>query len=552
LWEEPSPAPPFDAGPDVLVVCYAATAEASVYLALCWALPIRILDLHAEYRWLLSWFKMPGYGQLDAMDAFGLTHMDEFLKADMRAVCCRGGPFSWVEKREILAYCEEDVNGLAALFDKVEPSLQWPQALARGRYTAALAHVERAGVPLDHELHPQLRKHREGIRRELIDQAGEEFGVYDGEHFDTDSFERYLTSQDIRWPRTRSGRLITRNETFEEMLEAYPQLRPLQELRSALNQLKDDGGLTVGKDGRNRSGLRPFGASTGRNAPSTTKFVFGKSVAFRSLIQPGPGKGLAYVDWQQQEFGIAAILSGDGNMRQAYLPGDPYLSFAVMAGAIPPSATRESHAEVRELFKTAMLAVNYSMGPRSLARRLGRFRAHARELFGLHRHVYAAYWRWAEQVQDQAMLTGRLQTVFGWQVLVGPQTNWRSRRNFPCQGNGSEMLRLAVCLTVERGVQVVAPVHDALMIEAPLEFIDEAVRETRRAMKEASQAVLDGFPLRTTVSVVRHPDHYRHARGAGFWALLMDVLERVEIAVASHVARPILPLLLFVFVFVFI
>jgi hypothetical protein len=198
------------------------------------------------------------------------------------------------------------------------------------------------------------------------------------------------------------------------MADIYPQLRPLHELRSGLNQLKEDGGLTVGADGRNRSSLRPFATSSGRNAPSTTRFIFGKSVAFRSLIKPEPGWALAYLDWCQQEFGIAAVLSDDHNMRQAYLSGDPYLEFAKQAGAVPSSATREEYSDVRELFKVCMLAVNYSMGPTSLARRLGKPLAYARELLTYHHQVYRRYWRWVEMVQDQAMITGRLQAVFGW------------------------------------------------------------------------------------------------------------------------------------------
>ena len=69
--------------------------------------------------------------------------------------------------------------------------------------------------------------------------------------------------------------------------------------------------LAVGGDGRNRTMLSPFGTVTARNAPSTTKFIFGPSVWLRGLIKPAEGYGLAYIDWSQQEFAIAAALSGD-------------------------------------------------------------------------------------------------------------------------------------------------------------------------------------------------------------------------------------------------
>jgi DNA polymerase-1 len=53
------------------------------------------------------------------------------------------------------------------------------------------------------------------------------------------------------------------------------------------------------------------------------------------LIQPPPGCGIAYIDWQQQEFGIAAALSGDPLMLAAYRSGDPYLKVARQSGRFP-------------------------------------------------------------------------------------------------------------------------------------------------------------------------------------------------------------------------
>ena len=67
------------------------------------------------------------------------------------------------------------------------------------------------------------------------------------------------------------------------------------------------------------------------------------------------------------------------------------------------------------------------------------------------------------------------------------------------------MLRLACCLATERGIEVCAPVHDAILICAPIERIEEVVAAMRAAMNEASRAVLDGFEIRTDAHVVRLP-----------------------------------------------
>src|SRR5205085_503441 len=117
----------------------------------------------------------------------------------------------------------------------------------------------------------------------------------------------------------------------------------------ALGQLRLNE-LAVGPDGRNRCLLSAFGARTGRNQPSNSKFIYGPAAWLRGLIQPQPGRAVAYIDYEQQEFGIAAALSGDPAMMEAYRSGDPYLAFAKQAGAVPPDGTKKSHGAVRDLF----------------------------------------------------------------------------------------------------------------------------------------------------------------------------------------------------------
>ena len=233
---------------------------------------------------------------------------------------------------------------------------------------------------------------------------------------------------------------------------------------------------------------------------------------------------MAYVDWSQQEFGIAASLSGDAAMIDAYQSGDPYLAFGKQAGRIPPDGNKRTHGADRELFKACVLGVQYGMEAESLARRIGMPSAYGRELLRLHRETYPSFWRWSDGAESHAMLLNRLHTVFGWTVRVGPDANPRSLRNFPCQANGAEMMRLACCLATERGVNVVAPVHDALMVEGPADAIDDVVARTQEAMAEASAIVLAGFRLRSDVKIVRWPDRYIDGRGLGFWGRVVSLL----------------------------
>jgi hypothetical protein len=343
--------------------------------------------------------------------------------------------------------------------------------------------------------------------------------------FSTQRFAQYLAHHDIPWPRLPSGNLSLDDDCFKEMARAYPmEIGPIREVRHTLSQLKLHE-LAVGRDGRNRCLLSAFGSRSSRNQPSNSAYIFGPSTWLRSLIKPEPGRAVAYVDWSQQELAIAAYLSGDPAMQEAYQSGDFYLTFAVMAGAAPSDATKVTHAAVREQFKTVCLGVLYGLSEHGLARRLGVPLSTGRLLLQHHKDVFRRYWAWSEQVEMQGMLGGTLRTVFGWQMHTSAHANPRSLRNFPMQANAAEMLRLACCLCTEQGIQVCGPVHDALLVEASDDEMEAVVAQTQALMQEASLLVLPGFPLRTEAKIVRYPERYQDPRGVQMWETVQSILE---------------------------
>jgi hypothetical protein len=523
-------APPYATGPDTLFVAYYASAELGCYRVLGWPMPPRILDLFTEFRLATNGVPPPGGASLlGALAYFGLDTIGATEKRELQEAI---GKDAWRDRftqDEILDYCESDVVALTRLLAAMAPRIDLPRALLRGRYMAASAAMEHAGTPIDVETLTRLRERWTDIQDDLIAGIDIDYGVYEGRAFRSERFARWLIANNIPWPRLESGSLALDDDTFRQMARAYPSVSPLRELRSSLSELRLND-LAVGKDGRNRTILSAFRSRTGRNQPSNTKFIFGPSVWLRGLIKPPPGHGLAYVDWRQQEFGIAAALSRDPAKQAAYLTRDPYLAFAKQAGAVPDDATRETHSQQRELFKQCVLAVQYGMEERSLALRIGRPPIVARELLRAHHETYRTYWRWSDAAVDTAMLKGSLTTVFGWRVHAGENANPRSLRNFPMQANGAEMLRIACCLGTERGVEICAPVHDAVLILSPLDRLDEEIERMRAAMAEASRAVLGGFELETDAHVVRYPDRYMDRRGETMWERVTGLVHRQSAA----------------------
>ena len=363
--------------------------------------------------------------------------------------------------RGTMSDANREVEALQQLFLAMRCRLDLPRAALRGRYLIAAARIEATGIPVDATKLDALTRHWRNIVRQI-------------------------------------GTAVS---------EAKPNA------------------LTIGADRRHRAEIRPFSSRTGRNQPSSAEFLLAAPSWLRRLIKPDVGRGLAMVDWAQQEFGIAAALSGDQRMMADYQSSDPYLALAERYGG---NNAASGNCSRREAFKACALGVLNGIGPSGLARQIGCSVIEARLVLQEHRAEYPKFWRWSDSVEMQAYLHGKLQSVFGWGVAVNADTNPRFLRNFPTQANGAEMLRLACCLATETGVTVCAPNHDALLIEAPLEELTDAVKSTEAAMAEASEIVLDGFRLRTRVTAIRYPDHYPHPRSDALSSEINRALAQLE------------------------
>ena len=97
------------------------------------------------------------------------------------------------------------------------------------------------------------------------------------------------------------------------------------------------------------------------------------------------------------------------------------------------------------------------------------------------------------------------------------------------QAHGAEMMRIACILAVERGINLCAPIHDALLIEAPIDQIDSEVSSLTACMTEASEAVLGyGKACRVDSSIVRYPDRFMDEDGQAMWDQIMGLLAETE------------------------
>ena len=394
-------------------------------------------------------------------------------------------------------------------------------AILHGEFMKCCADIERVGVPLDVPTLHYLQVNWDSIRRKLAGQALRKYPIFDGLHFSHEKFEVYLKANGLEgsWPRTpKSALRKTDKHTWKKQADLHPEIQGARDLCNILGT--DKLNLACDSDGRNRVLLGAFGTITGRNAPSGEDkgtFIFGSAKWARFLIKPPRGLAVAYLDWASQEYGICAVLSGDKNMLRCYESGEPYLEFGILAGAAPAGATKASHPKIRKLYKSVTLGVGYGMRWWGLQRAAGVSEQVAQRLFTDYRRLFSDYCEWREKQVDEFGWRGRLTTLLGWPLHKSAETRENTVINFGAQGNAAEMLHLAVIEARFRGVEICATVHDAILIQAPVQKILQAIEKTKEAMAVASRTILSGYELRVDCAITRYPKRFYDEDGVKFW-----------------------------------
>lgn len=504
------------------------------------------------------------------VDSIHKTEMRDLILADLPA-------YDEEQRAAIMTYCSSDIQYLPDLFlelsrrlqratrGKLPPDEAKRAQLKRGSFIASIAKMEAEGFPVEvdkiHNLRDNFESARDEILQDLTDKA---FPFYIRERkrasdlrgtwtAKASQFEAFLQSRGLlaKWPRTldeETGKPTDRLSTEDKVLAEYdgvPEIRAFRQARKLVTQLhwfqepdearrKRDGDFfdSVGHDNRQRVFLGPYGTQTSRNAPKASRFIPAMSSWLRVLLNPPPGWKIYGIDWASQEFALAAILSDDPAMQEAYLSGDPYLYFAKRAGAVPADGTKAQYKTERDLFKATTLGLQYGMGREKLAVKLtvdtGRTVTveEADHLIQLHKKTYPRYWAWLDTVSDYYGAKKVLKLWDGW-CLLGDNDNFLSVRNFPVQGTGATTMREAVRLAHERGLRILCPLHDAIYGICRVE--EDHERILGECMDEAVRLVVgDKLTIRRDLAVHEHGEPWVEEKGAKYLELLGKYLEPRE------------------------
>jgi DNA polymerase I len=536
--------PPFDIGGDSLFVAYSAWAELTCFITLGWEFPEHIFDQHTAYLAASNILlphnpdetrRRPRKRLPDACRAYGVTGWE---KIDKEAISKDIGEGRWRDHGQdaVYSYCEADIqastlllkaqlrgNGYLAAAD-VEKVLHWSNYSSK-----STSRIQAQGMLIDVPLWQTVQENKSSVIGELLRQfdpsAGSEYPIYtpDGE-WSYARFEQWLAHIGVTaWPRLDSGQLDTDSDAFRLMYHV-PGIEKLHALRDSLGVIRR-AKLPIGRDGRNRPSLFPFGAASGRNAHA--KSLYNAHASMRSFMVFPENKIGAYLDWRAQEVAVAAALSGDKVLMRDYLAGDVYYALARMCGLTDDpdfKHWKKHNLEVRQRMKTLQLGVNYGMGVPSLARGLDRHPLIASTIIEKHKRTYPQFWRWRAQQVDDAMTSRHMETVFGWPLYIRNSPNERTLFNFPMQGGGAECLRLAAWRLCEAGIVPNMLVHDAVLFELDSE---EQLAHAVEIMKSAGRDVCGGFEIGVDIERIgaRYVDKRPVAKA--MWDTVMNALRRI-------------------------
>lgn len=432
-------------------------------------------------------------------------------------------------KQEILDYNLDDIKNLKSLLRQIlinfglkgVSSEIWEKAaLSRGHYAALTAYMISRGYPVNKYKTDKLSENVAGILKEETEAVlshlpnafvwSKKEGRYKKQE---KAIRDWIPNDKLSvWPKTKAGKLSLSVKAFSKFYTSETPgfagafchyLKTVQSLNGFSPNSKHKFNDFMGSDERVRPHFGIYGAQTSRSQPKAAAFIPLKSHWMRTFIEPKGNRAIVGFDYASQEFLLAALLSKDKVMADAYASGDVYLAFAKAAGLVPPDATKSSHKKERDVCKSSVLGMSYEMGAQALALKMTSDTGElvtkevAQTYIDLFAKTYKKYTEWKSELIYNYRDSRKSKLLDGW-YLWGDQDNWRSVINFPVQGTGAVIMRKAVSLCHERDIEVIFTLHDAVYAEMDYSNLTK-MRLFKKTMLDAFDIVM--APYRPSVGI---------------------------------------------------
>jgi DNA polymerase-1 len=411
-----------------------------------------------------------------------------------------------------LAYAAVDVEVLAPLLKvlaaKIKDAGLVEVAKIEHRCLPAIVWIGRQGVALDKDAWQSLARaaveEADRLCHELHQAAPQKPGeLFNGWNWDsTRQAQQALELAGCKVEDTADETLAAVDHPLAQLLRRYRLARK----RGSTYGI--DWLAHVAADGRVYPSWRQIGAASGRMSCSNPNMQQLPRGDYRRCIVAPHGRVLVKADYSQIELRIAARVSGDKALLEAYQRGDDLHTRTARTVLGIEEVTKRD----RQLAKALNFGLLYGMGVRG-------FRQYAKSQYGLDltedeaRRYRDAFFRsypglavWHRRVRSRKTVETR--TLAGRRRLLNDQTPDTHRLNTPVQGTGADGLKLALALLWERREQApgafpVLAVHDEIVVEADAGQADTVAAWLKAAMVEAMAPIIEPVPVEVEVTVTR-------------------------------------------------
>lgn len=416
--------------------------------------------------------------------------------SDELAGCYAGNmAYAVYRVREIMEQRLE-AEGMSRLYQEIEIPLAF-----------TLADMEEAGIRVEAE---ELKAYGERLQvrigeleEKIYQEAGETFNINSPKQLGVILFEK------LQLPggrKTKSG-YSTAADVLEKLAPDHPIVSDILEYRQ-LAKLKSTyaDGLSafIGPDGRIHSTFNQTITATGRisstepnlqNIP--VRMELGRLI--RKVFLPADGCVFIDADYSQIELRVLAHMSGDEKLIAAYRQAEDI--HRITASEVFHVPFDEVTPLQRRNAKAVNFGIVYGISSFGLSQDLSISRKEAQQYIEKYFETYPGIKGFLDGCVEQAKEQGYSVTMFGRRRPVPElkSSNFMQRSfgervamNAPIQGTAADIIKIAMIRVNERlkreqlRARLLLQVHDELLIEAPLEEVDQVQRILEEEMRHAA------------------------------------------------------------------
>lgn len=389
-----------------------------------------------------------------------------------------------------------EAEGMSRLYQEIEIPLAF-----------TLADMEEAGIRVEAE---ELKAYGERLQvrigeleEKIYQEAGETFNINSPKQLGVILFEK------LQLPggrKTKSG-YSTAADVLEKLAPDHPIVSDILEYRQ-LAKLKSTyaDGLSafIGPDGRIHSTFNQTITATGRisstepnlqNIP--VRMELGRLI--RKVFLPADGCVFIDADYSQIELRVLAHMSGDEKLIAAYRQAEDI--HRITASEVFHVPFDEVTPLQRRNAKAVNFGIVYGISSFGLSQDLSISRKEAQQYIEKYFETYPGIKGFLDGCVEQAKEQGYSVTMFGRRRPVPElkSSNFMQRSfgervamNAPIQGTAADIIKIAMIRVNERlkreqlRARLLLQVHDELLIEAPLEEVDQVQRILEEEMTHAA------------------------------------------------------------------